>query len=59
LQARLKVFKWLMLNVWIPDKARMYNSPQEVVDLYIEQVAAITDEVAAQTYLKKHLHYNL
>ena len=59
LSARLTVMKWLMINVWIPDKARMYDTPTEIVGLYIAQVNALTDDVAARTYLQKNLYYNL
>lgn len=56
---RFAVMQWLMLNVWIPDKTRMYNIVQEIVDSYISQVNALPDADTAQTYLRKNLYYNL
>lgn len=59
LAKRLSIQKWLMLNVWIPDKARMYNIDQNIVDGYIAAVDALQDDEAARIHIIKNLHYNL
>ena len=59
LAIRLSIIKWLMLNVWVPDKKRMYDIPDEITDSYIAKINALTDDVAARTYLEKNLYYNL
>lgn len=59
LSARLAIMKWLMLNVWIPDKARMYGIVDDIVADYIAAAAALTDDNTARTYIDKNLYYNL
>lgn len=59
LDAKLNIMKWLMLNIWIPDKTRMYDIPLDVVNDYINQVIALTDTISARTYINKNLYYNL
>ncbi len=59
LAARLQIFKWFMLNVWIPDQQRMLGTPQEVSDRYVAQVNALTTDEEAQIYLQSTLYYNL
>ena len=56
---RLAIMKWLMLNVWIPDKARMYSIPTDIVQSYIDRANSITDDVEAKNYINKNLYYNL
>ena len=56
---KLDIMKWLMINVWIPDKKRMYGVPDDLVSFYIEQVNSLVDTVEARTYIEKNLFYNL
>lgn len=59
MNTKLTIMKWLMINVWIPDKARMYSVPEEIVASYIVAVNNLTDAVTARTYIDKNLYYNL
>lgn len=59
LAKRLSIQKWLMLNVWIPDKTRMYNIEQNIVDNYVATVDNLQDDTTASVYIIKNLHYNL
>lgn len=59
LTLQLDYMKWLMLNVWIPDKKRMYGIADDIVQTYIDAVNALTNAEDARTYIRKNLHYNL
>ena len=60
LSIKLSIMKWLMLNVWIPDKARMLNMTTEETAVYIDYVNNnLTDDISARTYINKNLYYNL
>jgi hypothetical protein len=56
---RLAMFKWMMLNVYLPDKARMQSLSQADVDTAIAEINALPDDIAAQTYLTTNLYYDL
>jgi hypothetical protein len=59
LATQLRIMKWLMLSVWIPDKKRIYSIPDDIVATYHAQVDALTDSATARTYITKNLYYNL
>lgn len=59
LQLQLEYMKWLMLNVWIPDKKRIYEIPDDIIQSYIQQVNDLADAETARIYIRKNLHYNL
>jgi hypothetical protein len=59
LALRLDMFKWMMLNVYLPDKARMQSMSQTDVDTAIAEINALPDDIAAQTYLTTNLYYDL
>ncbi|BAW19115.1 hypothetical protein [Ralstonia phage RP31] len=59
LTIQLDYMKWLMLNVWIPDKKRMYDIADDIVQTYVDAVNALTTAEDARTYIRKNLHYNL
>lgn len=59
LQIQLSFMKWLALNVWIPDKKRMYGIPDDIVQTYIDSVHALGNSEDARTYIRKNLYYNL
>lgn len=59
LAIRLSILKWLMLNIWVPDKKRMYDIPNNMVDEYITKINEFSNDVEARTYLEKNLYYNL
>lgn len=59
LNAQLSITCWFALNVWLPDKQRMYSIPDDAILLQIDEVMALTDPDAARTYVKKNLYYNL
>jgi hypothetical protein len=59
LALRLDMFKWMMLNVYLPDKARMQSMSQVDVDTAIAEINALPDDITAQTYLTTNLYYDL
>lgn len=59
LNAQLSITCWFALNVWLPDKQRMYGIPDDAILLQIDEVMALTDPDAARTYVRKNLFYNL
>lgn len=59
LQMQLEYMQWLMLNVWIPDKKRMYNIADDIVQSYVDAVNALTNAEDARAYIRKNLYYNL
>lgn len=59
LAIQLSIIKWLALNVWIPDKKRMYEIPEEIVQSYIDAINKLTDAEDARVYIRKNLYYNL
>lgn len=56
---RLDIIKWIILNVFIPDKARMYSISDDIVASYIASVNALETDALAVTYVQKNLYYNL
>lgn len=59
LQTQLEIMKWLCFNLWIPDKQRMYQIAENIVNQYIFSVHAILDAEELRTYIRKNLYYNL
>lgn len=60
LDLRLSVFKWLMLNVWIPDKERLDLLDGRVPDNTLTlQASALLSDVDAEQFLKSNLYYDL
>jgi len=56
---RLAFMQWMLLNVWLPDKQRMFDIPQDTVALYVNQINALDDSTVARTYIKKNFYYDL
>jgi len=56
---RLDMFKWMMLNVYLPDKARITQMTQADVDRVTVEINALPDDTAAQQYLITNLYYDL
>lgn len=59
MEYKLSIMKWLMINVWIPDKAEIYSVPEDIVVSYLNAVDGLTDAIKARTYIDKNLYYNL
>lgn len=56
---RLDLIKWLALNVWIPDKQRLQNLDESVVQKYIDDINAFNNDVEAKEYVVNNLYYDL
>jgi hypothetical protein len=59
LLTQLSYMKWLALNVWIPDKVRMYTISEDIVQSHLNQIDAIDDADLMRVYIRKNLYYNL
>jgi hypothetical protein len=59
LDAQLAFMKWIALNVWIPDKQRIYGMSDEVINEQIAKVNALTDPELARVFIVKNLYYDL
>jgi len=56
---KISITKWIMLTVWLPDRATMENIPQDQVDSMINEIQNLNTLVELSTYIKTNLYYNL
>lgn len=56
---RLSILKWMMLNVYLPDKARMQSMTQVEIDAAIAEINALPDDITAKSYLITNLYHDL
>jgi hypothetical protein len=56
---RLALIKWLVINVWAPDKQRLKNLDAAVTQQYINDINAFNNDVAAKEYVVNNLYYDL
>lgn len=56
---RLNIIKWIAINVWIPDKQRLKNLSQDIVEQYIRDINAFDNDVLAKEYVVNNLYYDL
>jgi hypothetical protein len=59
LDAQLAFMRWMALNVWIPDKKRIYNMSDDVIDEQIAKANEPTDPETMRKFIAKNLYYNL
>lgn len=59
LAIRINLIKWIAINCWIPDRARIYNISLEGMNQQISEVLEINDESAITAYVKENLYYDL
>lgn len=59
LNMQLTLIKWLMLNVWVPDRQQRLGVSDAAVSLQLNEIDSLTDSEAARTYIRKNLYYNL
>ena len=56
---RLALIRWLVINVWVPDKQRLNNLDNETVKKYIDDINTFNNDVAAKEYVVNNLYYDL
>ena len=56
---RLALIRWLVINVWAPDKQRLNNLDNETVQKYIDDINTFNNDVAAKEYVVNNLYYDL
>jgi hypothetical protein len=56
---RLALIKWLVINVWAPDKQRLENLDNATVQQYIDDINAFNNDVEAKEYVVNNLYYDL
>jgi len=56
---RISLIKWLALNVWIPDKKRMKNLDDSVVQQMILDITGLNDDMLLKKYISDNLYYDL
>jgi hypothetical protein len=56
---RISLIKWLALNIWIPDKKRMKNLDDSVVQQMISDITVLNDDMLLKKYISNNLYYDL
>jgi len=56
---KLSVTKWIMINVWLIDRAKIENLSQETVNGMINEINLIDNLVDLRKYISDNLYYNL
>jgi hypothetical protein len=56
---RLSIMKWMMINVYLADKARMQSMTQAEVDTATAEINALPDDITAKSYLATNLYHDL
>lgn len=56
---RLALIKWLVINVWVPDRKRIENLTDEQAQKYIDDINTFNNDVDAKEYVVNNLYYDL
>ena len=56
---KMAVTKWIMINVWLLDKANMENLSQNQIDNMMQEINSIDNLGDLRTYIRDNLCYNL
>lgn len=59
MKVRLSIIVWIMLNVFLPDKARLMNLSEVEIQKYKNDIISLSDGELARQYLETNFYYDL